>query len=255
MNTLRTLLERFSRDKIIKRKLTVCGESIPILVSPDAQLKYWKFGSNAFDQDLINIAETYLTDKSTVWDVGANVGVFTFAASSVACNGTVVSIEADIWLANILRKTATLKEYSENAISVVPVAISNEHSIASFMVAERGRASNALENAGGRSQMGGVRENQYVPTVTLDSLLKVFPPPDFVKLDIEGAEYSAVLGAKRLINDIRPQFYIEVGSEVSNQLLDVFLSAGYSCFDSSSNKLTDSCPPNMLFLPRDHENS
>ena len=120
------------------------------------------------------------------------MGVFTFAASSVAHKGTVVSIEADIWLANILRKTAMFKEYSNNTICVLPVAISNDNSIASFMVAKRGRASNALEAAGGRSQMGGVREKQYVPTLTLDTLLKTFPPPDFVKIDVEGDRKSVV---------------------------------------------------------------
>jgi FkbM family methyltransferase len=202
MNILRTIVERLSREKVIKRRIVVDGKSVPLLVSPDAQLKYLKMGSGVFDQDLINIAEKYLTEKSNVWDVGANVGVFTFVASSVAHKGTVVSIEADIWLANILRKTAMFKEYANNTVCVLPVAISNENSIASFMVAARGRASNALEAAGGRSQMGGVREKQYVPTLTIDTLLNTFPPPDFVKIDIEGAEYMALQGAKNIIPKI-----------------------------------------------------
>ncbi len=138
---------------------------MPLLVSPDAQLKYLKFGFGKFDQDLIEIAENYLQPTSNIWDVGANVGVFTFAASSMTHEGMVVSIEADIWLANILRKTSMLKEYSQNNICVLPVAVSNENSISSFLIAARGRASNALEEAGGRSQTGGVREVQYVPTI------------------------------------------------------------------------------------------
>ena len=86
-------------------------KKIPIFVSPDAQLKYLKPGIRAFDRDLIDISEKYLTSKSNVWDIGANVGIFTFAASSIANKGTIVSIEADVWLASILRKTACLKEY------------------------------------------------------------------------------------------------------------------------------------------------
>ncbi|BCL61323.1 hypothetical protein DGMP_20160 [Desulfomarina profundi] len=253
MNILRTIVERLSRGKVIKRRITVDGKSVPLLVSPDAQLKYLKFGSGVFDQDLINIAEKYLIENSNVWDVGANVGVFTFAASSVANKGTVVSIEADIWLANILRKTAMFKEYSNNTISVLPVAISNDNSVASFMVAARGRASNALEEAGGRSQMGGVREKQYVPTLTLDTLLNTFPPPDFIKIDVEGAEHMVLQGATNIINNIRPKFYVEVGSDVSRQILHLFHSAGYFAFDPLDNKLTDNCAPNTFFIPKEDE--
>ncbi len=254
MKTLRTIVERLSRGKVIKRSITVNGKSVPLLVSPDAQLKYLKFGVGAFDQDLINISEKYLVENSNVWDVGANVGVFTFAASSVAHKGTVVSIEADIWLANLLRKTAMFKEYSNN-ICVLPTAISNMNSVASFMVAARGRASNALEVAGGRSQMGGVREKQYVPTLTLDTLLNTFPPPDFVKIDVEGAELLVLQGADNLISKVRPKFYIEVGSNVSSEILNIFQSAGYGAYDPYGNKLTDSCAPNTLFIPEENEES
>jgi len=253
MKILRTIAELLSRRKVIKRKITVGGKSIPLLVTPDAQLKYLKLGAGAFDQDLIDIAEEYLKENCNVWDVGANVGVFTFAASSVAHKGTVVSIEADIWLANILRKTAMFREYSNNAIYVLPVAISNENSIASFMVAARGRASNTLEAAGGRSQMGGVREKQYVPTITLDTLLNTFPPPDFVKIDVEGAEYMVLQGATSVINDIRPKFYVEVGSNVSDQILKIFQSAGYTAYDPHGNKLIDNCTHNTFFFPEEDE--
>lgn len=159
MKTLRKVVERLSREKTIKRKISVNGQSFPLLVSPDAQLKYLKPGAGSFDQDLIDIAERYLDVDSNVWDVGANVGVFTFASASVAHEGTVVSVEADIWLANILRKTAKFKKYLNSCICVIPAAVSNENSVASFMVAKRGRASNSLEeSARFRSQMGGVRE-------------------------------------------------------------------------------------------------
>ena len=252
MKILRKIVERLSRGKVIKRRISVNGKSIPLLVSPDAQLKYLKLGAGVFDQDLINIAEQYLKDNSNVWDVGANVGVFTFAASSVAHKGTVVSIEADIWLANILRKTAMFKEYSNNTICVLPVAISNDNSVASFMVAARGRASNALEAAGGRSQMGGVREKQHVPTLTLDTLLNTFPPPDFVKIDVEGAEYMVLQGATNVINKVRPKFYVEVGSDVSDQILNIFQSAGYTAYDPHGKKLTNSCAPNTFFIPEEN---
>ena len=102
---LRTITERLTRGMILKRRMIVNGKNCTLLISPDAQLKYLKFGRGAFDQDLIGIAEKYVHSKSNVWDIGANVGVFTFASASIATEGAVLSVEADIWLAGILRKT------------------------------------------------------------------------------------------------------------------------------------------------------
>ncbi len=251
MKNLRTIIERVSRGRSFKRRIVVKERAIPLFISPDAQLKYLKPGAGAFDQDLIDIAEKYLDSNSNVWDVGANVGVFTFAASSVAHSGTVVSIEADIWLANILRKTAGLKEYANHSIHILPVAISNKNSVASFTVAARGRASNALESVGGRSQMGGVREKQYVPTLTLDTMLDSFPAPDFIKIDVEGAEHMVIAGAANIIEKIRPTFYTEVGGESAAQILEIFRQANYHIFDPQGTALTQevSTYNNIFFVP------
>lgn len=249
---LRTIIERLTRGVILKRRMTVNGKNCTLLISPDAQLKYLKFGRGAFDQDLIAIAEKYVHSKSNVWDIGANVGVFTFASASIAKEGTVLSVEADIWLAGILRKTALLREYSNRNIIILPTAVSNKNSTETFLIARRGRASNALQNAGGRSQMGGVREKQYVPTKTLDSLLEDIVAPDFVKIDIEGAEYIALQGATTLLHEIRPLFYIETGANVSGQILDLFHKANYGAFDRQGKPLKEKCDVNTFFIPKEY---
>lgn len=249
MKIIRVIAERFFRNRILRRKILVAGEWISLFVSPDSQLKYLKIGSGVFDQDLINIAEKFLRENSNVWDVGANVGVFSFASSVVANKGAIVSIEPDIWLAGILRKTSKLKEYSDKKIKVVPVAVSSENGVASFMIAKRGRACNALESFDGRSQMGGVREFQYVPTLTLDTLLQSFPAPDFVKIDIEGAELSAIEGGEELIRKIRPIFYIEVGNKVSSQIFNIFKLSDYIALNPQGEVLIDTCAQNTFFAP------
>ena len=248
---LRRIAERLSRGRIIKRKIYVRGKVLPIYVSPDAQLKYLKLGDGVFDQDLIQIAETYLKEDSCVWDIGANVGVFTFAAASVAKHGSVLAVEADTWLAGVLRKSALLSAYSKLNIRVLPVATSNKVGVASFMVSMRGRASNSLEIAGGRSEMGGVRELQYVPTMTLDGMLEDFGMPDFVKVDIEGAELMAIEGAEKLVNKIRPVFYVEVGADVSKQILSIFHAADYVAVDPDGSVLLRKCANNTFFIPKE----
>lgn len=251
MGVIRSIIEKLSRGRVLRRNIMVQGVSLPILVSPDAQLKYLKPGLKAFDQDLIEIAENYLKENSNVWDVGANVGVFAFAASTVASKGSVLAIEADDWLIGLLRRSAQFKQYRGRDLSILPVAISRENSVASFLIAKRGRASNALAEAGGRSQMGGVRMKQFVPTLTLDTLLKSFSKPDFVKIDVEGAEYMVLQGANELIEHVRPIFYIEVGQDVAEDVLSLFTSKKYLACNFFGEVLSEGLLSNSFFVPEE----
>jgi FkbM family methyltransferase len=49
---------------------------------------------------------------------------------------------------------------------------------------------------------------------TLDEAMARFGRPDFIKMDIEGAEEQALAGAERVLSEARPAWLIEVhGSE------------------------------------------
>lgn len=245
---IRTLIERLSRGRILKRTIRVNDQTGPLYVSPDAQLKYMKIGSSAFDADLIRIAERLLHEKSIVWDVGANIGVFTFAAAMVASKGTVISIEADAWLATVLRKTRALNFYQDCDIKILPLAVSNKNGTAAFNIAARGRASNSLADVDARSTQGGVRETHYVPTLTLDTLASEMPSPDFIKIDVEGAEDLAVGGAKRLILETRPVFYMEIGPG-NDSIFEFFKNAGYATYGPRGRVLQRDKLENIFFVP------
>jgi FkbM family methyltransferase len=253
MNLFRTVLERLSRGRIILRTIRVGGDKIRIHVTPDSQLKYLKPGRNALDRDLIEIAERFLRPDSVVWDAGANVGIFSFAAAMLAPDGVVVAIEPDAWLVSILRKTAGMEKCRECTIHVLPVAVADTDSTATLLIAARGRASNALESVGGRSQMGGVRERQQIRTTRLDTLLESMPAPDFIKMDIEGAELLALRGAQKIITEIRPVFYIEVGSDVSADVMNLFAANDYLAVSPESEVLVDACTSNAFFIPKENE--
>ena len=88
----------------------------------------------------------------------------------------------------------------------------------------------------------------------MDTLLDTFPLPSFIKIDVEGAEFMVLQGATNIIKNIRPKFYIEVGSDVASKILNLFRSEGYIALDPLGNKLIDGCIPfNVLFLPEEGE--
>jgi FkbM family methyltransferase len=252
MNILRTVVERLARGKVIKRRLPKQFGSRPFYITPDAQLKYLKFGNSAFDSDLLQLAQTYLKKDSKVWDIGANVGVFTFAAASIATAGQVLAVEPDIWLAEILRRSCAIDANQELDVQVLPSAIADINGVSTFLIAQRGRANNSLETVGGRSQMGGIRTKILVPTLTLDTLLESCFLPDFVKIDCEGAEFIALSGGHRLLKEIRPIFYVEVGDNLSESVAALFLKYNYRIFQGSGGKageLLSVCAFNTIAMP------
>ena len=250
---LRSAVERFSRGKLIRRRLPRRFNHVPLYVSPDSQLKYMKPGEAAFDLELLKVVETFISDTSIVWDIGANVGVFSFAAAGVAKNGSVLAVEADIWLAQIVRKSLLLNENKNLNVDVLPCAIANEDGVATFLIAQRGRASNSLESIGGHSQTGGVRERVSVPTLTLDTLLNHFKAPTFLKVDVEGAETMVLQGATRLLRDIRPMIYIEVGDEENAEVTKILTESNYRLYDISKDIVSqtpmEKCLFNTLAIP------
>ena len=85
--------------------------------------------------------------------------------------------------------------------------LSPKSDVERFLIAQRGRSSNSLERAGHRSQANGTRFVSYVPCLTLDQLLEAFPPPQFIKIDVEGAEFLLLSHAERVLTTYRPRLY------------------------------------------------
>ena len=250
---MRRLLEKLSRNRSFTRKMRIGNESIRITVSPDAALQVMKLGQAAFDTDLIEVAERFITTNSNVWDVGANLGIFTFAAATLAPRGMSLAIEPDIFLASLIKKTASFDEYQDKDIRILPMAVSSSNGVARFMIANRGRASNFLESAGGNSQTGGIREELYVPALTLDTLLQTSPAPNFVKIDVEGGENLVLQGALKVISKVRPVFYIEVGKKHENEIVSLFKEHNYSVVSQKGYRISDGCEFNTLFIPNEDQ--
>ena len=65
-------------------------------------------------------------------------------------------------------------------------------------------------------------------STTLDHMVDKHFVPDFVKIDIEGAEGSALRGARQLLGEAGPAMIIEVhGREVEEECLGILRSYGY----------------------------
>ena len=140
-----------------------------------------------------------------------------------------------------MKKTKSLKAYNGYEIHILPIAMSNEIDFLELEIAERGRASNSLKdiNSTDRNTKGGVRERYFVPTFYCDYLLKRFRSPDFIKIDVEGAELLVLEGCFKILEDIRPKIYIEVGEKNKREISKIFQKFSYRLFDYRMNELNE----------------
>jgi FkbM family methyltransferase len=236
MNYLRSAIEHLSRGVVLERRLPKRLGGARISVSPDAALRYWFRNLDRVDPQLLNAAEELVSPGNVVWDVGANVGLFAFSAAGLAGErGRVLAIEPDAWLASLLHRSASWGKAGAAQVDVLPIAVSDEVRVANLMIAARGRSSNYLPG-GGNSQSGGIRGAQSTLCVTLDWLLEVYPPPDVLKIDVEGVEISVLGGSKRVLHEVRPRIFCEVRPSNADSITSILRDAGYSLFDADVPK-------------------
>lgn len=230
--TLRSIATQIGSNRSFIRRLPgdLGGARYP--ASTEGGLKHLKWDVNTIDPDLTRFAKKYVRQGDSIWDVGANVGLFAFAAAGLAGpSGAVLAIEADPLLAGRLQAAAALQD-RRAPVTVLAAAVSDESGLAIFEIAESSRAMNHLAGFGApQSLEKGTRSRQPVPTLTLDSLLSRLKPPNLLKIDVEGAEVLVLKGARRLLRDIRPVVMVEVAEENVEAVGDLLAAANYQLMD------------------------
>ena len=243
---LRSLAEYLSRGVTFKRRLPEEFGSARLAVSPGlGGLRYWRPGLKRVDPDLLKLAAV-AQQGMVVWDIGANMGLFSFAAAfRVGLSGAVLAVEPDTDNVQLLLRSrnSAVRAGGYAPVDVVPFAVvQGDSRIARFEIAKRARASNALEGFGS-SQAGGVLETRWVPAITLDGLLHHFRPPDILKIDVEGAEAEVLRGGVRILGEVRPVIFVEVSRQRGSQVEAMFRSSSYSMFNGEAARPLDRQTP------------
>jgi FkbM family methyltransferase len=219
----------------VKRRLPRAAGAGQLIASARVGgLKYLFKAAGDFDPELLRIAGLLIRKDDVVWDIGANVGLFSVAAAAHAgANGRVISVEADLDAVTLLNRTVQLRSAGHAAITVLPIAVGTAIGFVHFMIAARARAANAIKGYGS-TQMGGVREERVLPSMNLDRLLEHFPAPQVLKIDVEGAENEVLLGAQSLLLHVRPLIYCEVASSNADDITALLRFHRYRIWDGAT---------------------
>lgn len=162
----------------------------------------------------------FVGDGQVVFDIGANVGFFSLLASRlVGPRGTVYAFEPLPVNVQALRRHSELNG-SEN-LRIVDAAVSDRDGVGSFRQV-------ANPSMGGLSDGGGLE----VRTLALDEAIESgqLLEPDFLKIDVEGAELSVLKGAKGLLARKHPVIVLSAhGWRLFEACRELLSDSGYGC--------------------------
>jgi len=203
-------------------------------VSPGSALICYKSLNAGHWNELCDFAESYVQVNDVVWDVRANMGVFTFAAAHQAGEGgRVLALEPDPWSERLLRRSIRQNIDCAIRVDTVQVAISGAVSLGIIHISERGRAAShlAIAKCAGPDVVGGIREKQLVISISLDWLAERYVRPQVLKIDVDGAEMKDLAGGEKLILEQRPIILTEFYERNADAVTKFLGELGYSLFD------------------------
>ena len=152
-----------------------------------------------YSEDEVKVFRQIIQPGSWVLDVGANIGVFTVPLSQiVGPAGRVLAFEPQPALFGILRANCELNE-ATNAILFHAAADTHTGGVKMPVVDYSARG-----NFGSLTFGAGELE---IPALSIDSL--ALPFCHFMKIDVEGMECQALVGAEKTIQQHRPIIYVE----------------------------------------------
>jgi FkbM family methyltransferase len=188
---------------------------------------YWL---GTYEVELQRAVGELLTPGMCIYDVGANIGYVTLLLTRAAgAGGRVVAFEA--LPANVARleKHVALNQLA-GQVTIVPAAVVDQAGKVRFLVHPSTSMGKAVGSAG-REKMEDYLKEIEVPGLALDGYVfeQGCPPPQAIKMDIEGGEVLAVRGMQRILDEVRPLMLVELhGHEAARAVWDSLARHDYS---------------------------
>lgn len=193
-----------------------------------------RFIRGRYDRSAVDLLLAHVAPGSVMYDIGAHVGYLTLvAAGRVGRTGRVVAFEPLPLNQRYLR--GHLRANRVENVDVVGACVSDRGGHLAFQRGGgTGRGRLVPDSAG------------TMPAVSIDQEIAAgrLRPPQFIKMDVEGAELLALHGARRTLLQHRPGILLSVHSAALREQCSAWLSEqGYAIAAGSK-------PGELLAQPR-----
>lgn len=212
-NRLWSLLQRRyksrSDDILWRTKGIFLYKNMPISAPRDHHLvniiQYW----GDFEAEYINLFCKLHAPGTTAIDVGANIGLYSASLLQYDSKAKVISVECAPQTVPYLEKTVSLSD-NRSRWQLVTQAVSDTRGggyVDFFAASAEDGVFDGLRNTG----RGGEKSIFKVPLTTIDEIWEKAENPivSIIKIDIEGGETKAILGARQLIAAQHPYILFE----------------------------------------------
>jgi FkbM family methyltransferase len=162
-----------------------------------------------------------------VVDAGAHVGFFTIRTSKlVGSDGLVIAVEPHPENYEMLLQNIRIN--SLNNVIPIKAALGNREGFAELSIDRKWTSGHSIAFRKGANSV-------RVPLMTLDSLVKKLglARVDFIKIDVEGAEYMLLEGARRVLKTNNLRLAIEAGDciDIRKKCLEFLKEMGYKVIE------------------------
>lgn len=236
------LLLRDSRKPCVRQIASGLGRGLKLRVLPETPKSYW-LGTH--EPQMQAALRRSIRPAMTVYDCGANVGYFSVMfAHLVGESGRVFAFEPSPASADCLRAARELNGFRH--MEVVPAAVWERSGALRFFCggADASLVSDHVEGVFGDADGGGTAGGRFVDVaaISLDEFVyeEGNPPPDFIKLDVEGAEGKAMAGARRVLSERRPGLLLEIHGEPGREVWSVLQELGYTPTNIATGRVPES---------------
>ncbi len=151
-----------------------------------------------YEREVAHVFKSLLKPGMSVVDIGANIGYFTMlSAALVGPAGRVLAIEPNP--RNVRLVEASRRANGFDNVRILQTAAGRDAGLLILNTSHSNGTTSGLP-----AQVRQLLDAETVACVRLDSLIDSHEKIDFIKVDVEGAEYNALLGGLETIRCHRP---------------------------------------------------
>jgi len=188
------------RANLYTRSATLLG--LPFCATEPGEFKNWRIALKLINEIVLDDeyrARKHIEKDSVVIDAGANIGVFSALAATLATRGQVFAFEPTKATFGILKEN--VRQYPH--VTPVQSGLGNEIGSAELGIENSTGVGNSLVSSGLAASYGN---REMVPVTTIDAFVREhhLSRVDFIKMDTEGFESEIIEGAKETIKKHRP---------------------------------------------------
>jgi FkbM family methyltransferase len=184
-----------------------------------------------------------IPDKSVIWDIGANIGLYTcYAAKAKRCK--VYAFEPSVFNLELLARNIFLNNLVDNIV-IIPIPLSDKlsESKMKFTTTSWG---GALSTFGKDFGWDGKNINEVFEFRTIglsiDEVVNILniEKPDYIKMDVDGIEHFILQGGFEILKNVKG-ILIEINDDFldqSNDCTKILKSAGLTLIHKLHSEMT-----------------